>query len=259
MEEDRGRCGLRAAGGEQSGKMAVVITTILFDAGGTLVFPSFTRIAEQLALEGLSVEPAALERADARVRFELDRPEVIAATTDGARFRRYLDALARGAGLAGLPDAAFERLRSYHLEHNLWEDVPAHVPPALEHLGGRFRLGVVSNANGTVRAKLERVGLARHFETIVDSHEEGIEKPDPRLFAVALRRMGIAPGGAAYVGDLFHVDVVGARAAGLTPILLDPLGAYASLDVLRAPTIAEVEPVLARLGAPSAPRPDERR
>jgi putative hydrolase of the HAD superfamily len=226
-----------------------VITTILFDAGGTLVFPSFTRIAEQLAVAGLTVEPAALERADARVRFELDRPEVIAATNDDDRFGRYLDALARGAGLAGVPQAVLERLRAYHLEHNLWEDVPAHVSPALERLGRRFRLGVVSNANGTVRRKLERVGLARHFETIVDSTEEGIEKPDPRLFAVALRRMGVAAENAAYVGDLYHVDVVGARAAGLTPILLDPLGVYAAATVTRAPTVAELEAALKALAA----------
>ena len=66
------------------------------------------------------------------------------------------------------------------------------MPAALEPLRGRFRLGVVSNANGTVRAKLARVNLARFFETIVDSHEEGIEKPDPRLFQIALARMGVA-------------------------------------------------------------------
>jgi putative hydrolase of the HAD superfamily len=224
-----------------------VITAILFDAGGTLVFPSFTRIAEQLAAEGLPVDRDALERADARVRFDLDRPEVIAATNDGDRFRRYLELLARAAGVAALPEAAFQRLRAYHLEHNLWEHVPAHVAPALARLGGRFRLGVVSNSNGTCRAKLERVGLGRHFETVVDSTEEGIEKPDPRLFAVALERMGISAAESVYVGDLYHVDVVGARAAGLTAVLLDPLDAYAALPVRRARTIADLDAALSAL------------
>lgn len=224
-----------------------MITTILFDAGGTLVFPSFTRIAEQLAAEGLPVDSAALEHADARVRFDLDRPEVIAATNDGDRFRRYLELLARAAGVAELPEAAFERLRTYHFEHNLWEHVPAHVPPALASLAPRFRMGVVSNSNGTCRAKLDRVGLGRHFELVVDSTEEGIEKPDPRLFAVALSRMGIAAAEAVYVGDLYHVDVIGARAAGLAAVLLDPLDVYATVEVPRARTIADLDAALAAI------------
>jgi putative hydrolase of the HAD superfamily len=215
--------------------------TILFDAGGTLVFPNFSRIAAELASDGVAVDPADLQRADARVRFDLDRAEVIAATSDGSRFRRYFDGLARSVGLGGMPDAVFARLDRYHLEQNLWEDVPAGVPETLERLRGRYRLGVVSNANGTVRAKLERVGLAGFFETIVDSHEEGVEKPDPRLFAVALERMGVAAAGTAYVGDLYHVDVVGAAAAGLTPFLLDPFDLYAHLPVTRVRALAELD------------------
>jgi putative hydrolase of the HAD superfamily len=223
----------------------VPITTILFDAGGTLVFPSFGRIAselaaEGLAAEGLAVDAAALARADARVRFEIDRPEIIAATTDGGRFRRYLDALVGAAGLARMPDPVFERLDAYHRDHNLWEDVPADVPVALERLSGRVRMGVISNANGTVRAKLVRVGLARYFELIVDSHEEAIEKPDPRIFALALARMGVVAADAAYVGDLYHVDVVGAAAAGLSAFLLDPFDLYREVPVPRIRSLAEL-------------------
>jgi putative hydrolase of the HAD superfamily len=218
----------------------MAITTILFDAGGTLVFPSFARIARELGAEGVVADPAALARADARVRFEIDRPEVIAATTDGGRFRRYLDALAGAAGLTRMPDPAFERLDAYHRLHNLWEDVPAEVPAALDRLSGRVRMGVVSNANGTVRAKLARVGLARYFELVIDSHEVGIEKPDPRIFALALERMGVSPAEAAYVGDLYHVDVVGAAAAGLGAFLLDPFDLYEGSPVTRIRSLAEL-------------------
>jgi putative hydrolase of the HAD superfamily len=218
----------------------VPITTILFDAGGTIVFPSFRRIADELGAGGLAADPADLARADAEVRFELDRPEVIAATTDGSRFRRYLDGLARKVGLDRVPDPVFARLEAYHNSHNLWEDVPPDVPAALASLRGRFRLGVVSNANGTVRAKLARVNLAAFFETVVDSHEEGVEKPDPRIFAVALARLGVRSTETAYVGDLFHVDVVGARAAGLKPFLLDPAGLHAGRAVDRIRALAEL-------------------
>jgi putative hydrolase of the HAD superfamily len=134
----------------------------------------------------------------------------------------------------------FERLDAYHRIHNLWEDVPPEVPAALDRLRGRFRMGVVSNANGTVRAKLARVGLAGYFELVVDSHEEGIEKPDPRIFGLALGRLGVGAAEAAYVGDLYHVDVVGAVAAGLSAFLLDPLDLYRSAPVSRIRSLAEL-------------------
>jgi putative hydrolase of the HAD superfamily len=218
----------------------VPITTILFDAGGTLVFPGFDRIARELAAHGVLADPTALARADARVRFELDRPDVIAATNDGGRFRLYLDALAGASGLRRMPEPVFARLDAYHRVHNLWEDVPPDVPAALERLRGRVRMGVVSNANGTVRAKLARVGLAGYFELVVDSHEEGIEKPDPRIFALALARMGVSAAEAAYVGDLYHVDVVGAAAAGLSAYLLDPFDLYRGSPVPRVRSLAEL-------------------
>lgn len=72
-----------------------------------------------------------------------------------------------------------------------------------------------ANANGTVRGKLERLGLASHFDLIVDSQEEGVEKPDHRPFDVALARSGGRAASTFHTGDLYEVDVVGARAAGL--------------------------------------------
>jgi putative hydrolase of the HAD superfamily len=220
-------------------------TTILFDVGGTLAFPSFGRIAAALSAAGHPIDAAALTHADARIRREMDRPDVITATTDGERFRRYLEALGRVAGAEPLPARVFDELDAYHRVHNLWEDVPPEVPRALEDLRGRFRLGVVSNANGTVRAKLERVGLAGFFEVIVDSHDEGIEKPDPRIFHLALRRMGVKAAEAAYVGDLYHVDVVGAAAAGLRPFLLDPFGLHGERPVARLRALDELAAALA--------------
>jgi putative hydrolase of the HAD superfamily len=228
------------------------ITTLFFDAGGTLVHPNWRRIADELTAEGEPATPEALEAADARVRFELDRPEAVGATRDRDRWYHYLEAVARGAGLRGAPPAAVARLRAYHDEHNLWEDVGPGVPDALAHLGERYRLGLVSNANGTVRAKLARLGLARHFEVIVDSHEEGVEKPDPAIFRIALSRMGVRAEEAAYVGDLVYVDVTGARAAGLLPVLFDPKRQRAGGDYLRVTALSELGAVLDAVGPPEA-------
>jgi putative hydrolase of the HAD superfamily len=92
---------------------------------------------------------------------------------------------------------------------------------------------VVSNANGTVQALFDRLELAAFFDAILDSAVEGVEKPDPRLFLLALERLGAAPREAVHVGDLYGVDVVGARAAGVRPVLLDEAGLYEDADCPR--------------------------
>ena len=95
-----------------------------------------------------------------------------------------------------------------------------------------------------MRRKLERLAISCHFEVIVDSHEEGVEKPDPRLFRIALERTKARPETTAYVGDLYHVDAVGAREAGLFPILLDPAGLHADKPVCRISSLLDLESVL---------------
>lgn len=216
------------------------ITTLLLDAGGTLVFPNFQRIAGELRVDGVEVDPVELARAEAAVRFGIDRAEIIAATDDADRFRRYLDAIVGIAGRTTMPKETLSRLQAYHDEQNLWEEVPPDVLPALEALRARFRLGVVSNANGTVRAKLNRLGLGPFFEIVVDSQEEGVEKPDARLFHIALDRMNVSAAETAYVGDLYHVDVVGAVAAGLLPFLLDPLDFHRARSVTRIRSLIDL-------------------
>jgi putative hydrolase of the HAD superfamily len=89
---------------------------------------------------------------------------------------------------------------------------------------------------------LNRIGLGMHLDAIVDSHDEGVEKPDPKLFLRALERIGVAPARACYVGDIHAIDVRGARGAGIAPVLIDPVGAYAAPD---CPVIAHLEELLA--------------
>jgi putative hydrolase of the HAD superfamily len=107
--------------------------------------------------------------------------------------------------------------------------------------------GVVSNSNGTVRQALAALGLTRHLDFVLDSHEEGVEKPDPRFFERALARAGVRADAAAYIGDLYSIDIVGARRAGLRAVLMDPGGCWGERDCPRAPTVLEaVRELLAR-------------
>jgi len=65
-----------------------------------------------------------------------------------------------------------------------------------------------------------------------------VEKPDPRIFQLALERSGARPETTLHAGDFYHVDVVGARAAGLQAWLIDAAGLYADHDVTRVPSLA---------------------
>ena len=85
-----------------------------------------------------------------------------------------------------------------------------------------LRLGVVSNSDGRVEEALAAAGIRDRFDVILDSALVGVEKPDPAIFRAALAALGVAPEEALYVGDLYDVDVVGARAAGIEGVLLVP-------------------------------------
>jgi len=84
---------------------------------------------------------------------------------------------------------------------------------------------VISNSNGTIKRILTRLELLPLVDFALDSSEEGVEKPQPAIFERALARAGVVAAEAAYVGDLYSIDVLGARRAGLRAVLLDPVAA----------------------------------
>src|SRR5262249_52074376 len=150
-----------------------------------------------------------------------------------------------GVPLSRATDAALTEMRAYHARHNLWETVPPDVPPALERLRGLgLRLVVVSNANGRLRSLFHRLGLAGRVDFLLDSFDEGVEKPDPRLFRIALERAGARAETTVHIGDLYYVDVVGARAAGIGAVLLDSAGLYGGYNCVSVRTFGEVEGVI---------------
>ncbi len=219
-----------------------MISTLLFDAGGTLVMPSFRRMAGEYARDGVRVAPEQLARGEALARLAFDRADFVRTHADP--WLDFMHDIARLSGVEPPPVAAFERLRAYNDGESLWEDVIAGTEAALEDLGTRYRLGVISNANGTVKKTFARLGIARFFDTIVDSADVGIEKPDVRIFELALSQMNARAAEAAYVGDVFRVDVLGARAAGLRAILVDPHGFHADKTCERVPSVAGLAALL---------------
>ena len=224
------------------------VQTLFLDAGGVLVNPNFERVADALRHHGVAAESTALAAAEAHAKKELDTATTVNATNDASRGWLYFELVLKHAGIHRdeRTAAALRDLAAYHAEHNLWESVPAEVPEALARLrsGGR-RLAVLSNANGTVTRLFTRLGLAGYFDHILDSWVEKIEKPDPRFFARALDRVGAAAATTLHVGDLFHVDVMGARAAGIEGWLFDVAGLYPEAD---CPRVASLSDLADRLG-----------
>jgi putative hydrolase of the HAD superfamily len=216
------------------------VRALLLDAGGVIVRPSFSRVARALADRGVNVEAGALEAAEAHAKRQLDVPAGTSLETDELRGWRYFDLVLERAGIARsvATEGALAELKAWHDVHNAWEEVPAGVREALSLLraSGR-RLAVVSNANGTVELLLRRLGLAAAFDAVLDSAVERIEKPDPRLFERALERLGVPRQATLHVGDMYHIDVVGARAAGLRAVLVDSDGLYPDADCPRVPSL----------------------
>jgi len=229
-----------------------MITHLFFDAGNTLVFVNMESVSRTLGRNGERVSAAELWTAEHRVRRVIDDPELVRQSDDQTRWTLYFTEIFRACGVAR-PETTrrvLSELAAYHARSNLWEVVPPEVPPVLERLRQRYRLAVISNANGTVREKLRRVGLTAYFELVIDSHEEKIEKPDPRIFQRAMERMGAKPEQSLHVGDFYHIDIVGARAAGMDAVLLDPGGVHPDKPVVRIESIAGL---LSRIDVPSGP------
>ena len=229
------------------GSLALELDAVLFDVGGTLLRFDHAYLAACAARHGHPVEVDALMRAEAGVRREIDRRASAAGGVrdrDADRLVTYYDALLAAAGVAREPLAAIAaEAAAEHLRDNLWRVPLPGVHDALAGLRARgFRVGAVSNADGRVAQGLSAAGLALHFEVILDSHLEGVEKPDPEIFRRALTRLGVAPERALYVGDIYAIDALGARAAGLHAMVIDETGGYADLD---CPTIAALGELLA--------------
>lgn len=221
-----------------------MIDTVFLDAGGVLVHPGWSRISAVLGSKGVHVTATALAAADLRARYEIDEAAIIGGTTDRTRGWLYFEKVLRHAGVA-LSDStaqALEELRDYHRSENLWEYLSADVIPALEALRSRgLTLVVVSNANGRLRHLFDRLGLTSRVDIVLDSHEWGVEKPDARLFHLALEQAGSEAARTVHVGDLYHVDVAGARRAGLRgAVLVDAAGLYPHVDCPRIQTISDL-------------------
>lgn len=120
------------------------------------------------------------------------------------------------------------RLHDYMKTEYKPEDwVPPDVPATLQILGqAGFRLAVLSNRSSPCDDYLKTLNLLDFFDFAVVAGQVSSWKPEPEIFHHALERWELSPGEVIYVGDNYYADVVGARRAGLRPVLLDSEGLF---------------------------------
>jgi putative hydrolase of the HAD superfamily len=217
------------------------IAAVLLDAGGVLVNPDWERVARVLSEHGVVVAPQALGAGEPAAKKRLDTPDIIRRTTDESRAATYFGLVVEEAGFREpVPAPAWQAIRAEHARRNLWRIVLPGVPAALDRLrASGLRLAVVSNANGTVRQLFDDLGLSSRVDVLLDSFVEGVEKPDPVIFERALARLDVPARRAIHVGDFYQLDVAGARAAGVAPVLIDAGGHYADVDCPRFPSLPD--------------------
>jgi HAD superfamily hydrolase (TIGR01509 family) len=233
------------------------IDAVFLDVGNTLVSMDFVLLADVLAGHGIAVAPAALARAEAAARPVVSRFLAHASSESPDTFTVYvraiLDALGEPTGASDdIAPLVVRSVRGTVPTQRLWSSLLPGVPETLAALrAAGIKLVAVSNSDGTVEDGLSALGLRCHLDHVVDSGVIGVEKPDPAIFRHALGLAGSSPERTLHVGDLYAVDVVGARAAGLHAVLLDPYGDWAEVDCERAPDL----PTLGRRLTGSSLRP----
>jgi putative hydrolase of the HAD superfamily len=206
---------------------AASLRVLLLDVGNTLAFLDMEAVAQVAAREGSPVPVEALARVEGRAKRRYEAL-MAAGVSHEEGWGLYLITLLEEAGVgADAARALVGPLRRAHDVLNLWRRVPVELRAALDRArASGLRLAIVSNSEGMLPQLLAHVGLADRFELVVDSHHEGVRKPDPEIFRRALHRLGIAPEEAVYLGDIPGVDVVGANAAGIDAVLVDPFDFY---------------------------------
>lgn len=225
---------------------------MLFDAGETIVYPhpSFPELLAQiLRTQGHSADPVTIREKVHVVAdiFTKAAEEGELWSTSPERSRAFWDRVYRRLlGEMGIPftDAIAARIYATFTDlgnYRLFDD----VLPTLDRLAAAgLRMGVVSNFEEWLERLLESLEVTSYFEVRVISGVEGVEKPDPKIFRLALERMGVEPQEAAFVGDSIRFDVEPATALGMLGVLLDRRGRFPDHNGVTITSLEELPALL---------------
>lgn len=221
--------------------MVHVPKCVFFDVGNTLLFPNQQIILAPLYERTVVPTLDQLHAIERRTKKEFDSMQQGGTADHGFWFLFYSHLLDEHAIQ---DDQMRDQLVDATRVSANWGDVRPGTREILDRIAKRFRIGVISNADGKIAALLERFGIADCFLSITDSGLVGYEKPHPAIFQAALRELNARPEESLYVGDVYSVDYIGAKKAGMQAMLFDVSGAYRGLDVPRVESLEQLERLL---------------
>ncbi|CAB4872985.1 unannotated protein [freshwater metagenome] len=217
---------------------------VLFDAGGVFVLPDPTVLGPLLAPYGGATD------IDMHVRAHYRGMAVKSAKGSAEKsWHEYNLAYVESVGVPADEIAYAAHVLDSTRNAYVWRWPLAESVAALAALvAAGVPVGVVSNASGQIEEVLQRSGVCQvghgahtSVRVVIDSHVVGVAKPDPGIFDHALVYFeGIERHRIAYVGDSVTMDIGGARAAGLYPILLDPFDDHLGADFHRIRSLLEL-------------------
>jgi putative hydrolase of the HAD superfamily len=219
--------------------MSQPLKTIFFDVGNTLLFPNWDRILAALHQRNVLPTLDQLQSFERKTKNEFDAILESGSAVDHGFWYMFYAHLMESLEIED-PPLLDQLVADTRISAN-WCIIRPGARDALLRLANKNRLGVISNADGKIAQVLERCGIADCFEVIIDSGIVGSEKPHPAIFAAALRAMRSAPGESLYVGDIYSVDYLGAKATGMEAILMDVCGAYREKEWPRVESLEELE------------------
>jgi HAD superfamily hydrolase (TIGR01549 family) len=127
---------------------------------------------------------------------------------------------------------------NYQPQDNIPQDV---IPTLIKLREAGLTLGLLTNRTDPADDYLVKVGLAEHLDFYLSAGQIGIWKPDPEIFYYGMGMARSHPAQTVYIGDNYYADIVGARNAGLSPILIDREGIFPDAD---CPVITEIAELL---------------
>jgi len=229
------------------------IAVLFLDVGNTLISIDYAWVSKELRERGIQCDAKTLQRAEAAARPEISS-QVKKIKNDPSSdervfyFTKILEKLPSSIkkDIVSIKRLAQDLIPIFFSEGNamrLWSYVLPGTYEALSMFQGLgFQMHVIGNADGVLEQQLIKSNLREFFGVVIDSHVVQVEKPDPRIFKMALESVNCEPQEALYVGDIYEVDIVGAESVGMQAILVDPFSDWGSVDCERIPdllTLAE--------------------
>jgi putative hydrolase of the HAD superfamily len=211
---------------------------VLLDVGGIFHLPDHDVVAGACERAGVPLD---------RDRVDIDLAHYTATTAFRIDYtgempweeywNSYIDVFTTTLGVADDNEYRADVVEHLHSEFStaaIWKRIiPGSVDALRALVATGVRVGVISNADGFVGQRLREQevlqvgpGIGVQVECLIDSGEVGVSKPDPRIFHIALDALGLTAEQCWYVGDMPGIDVVGARAAGLHVLVMDPFGVH---------------------------------